>query len=497
MRISFSGGSKAKLKHNTREFISKNVDESRTSDNIIIKDMTVHEAYEELFGEAQRKYNAKQKRKERKIDNYYSHLFGDVPESRQDEIQTNQNRQKSFVECIVQVGDKDSTGFATNPKNAQIAIECLLEYIEGFQERNPYFYVFNAIIHCDETTPHLHFDYIPFADNYTKGMERQLSIAKALELMGYGKNVDNAIRDFTQNERKIFREICERHGLEIEKERKSREIRFTPKQMREGISELYSELTEIENSLNTKKSALQQIETSIQEKQSALSEVTAQVNTATKEVYGLQEQKQTLKREIDADINLINSYTPSPTKKVKSSIFGKEKEIEKTTQELQDEKLILTAQAIINNQQKLLQEATRKAELVISSAQDTAQKIISEAENSEIVISAKSEAEKIIQEAELKKSYADDYYTDLVALAEEEAEEYSRQLDKREAHINTLAELSRPTEDYKERMQWLYDMPIRRDEEELSEEVSETEEEFDFYEDAIEIDEPDYYNYEY
>lgn len=255
---------------------------------------------------------------------------------------------------------------------------------------------------------------------------------------------------------------------------------------------MYAELTEAENKLQDKYNALQQIETSIQEKQSELSEVTATLQTTTKAVYGLQEQEQALKKEIDADSQLIRSYTPSPTKIEKKS-FGREREVPKTDAELQNERMILFAQELISHREEILAKANEQAGLVVSSAEETAKQIITEAENSEIVLKAKSEAEKIIQEAELKKFYADEYYTDLMALAEEEAEEYSQQLDEREAHINTLAELSRPTADYNERMQWLYDMPVRHDAEELSEEVDEPEEELDFYEDEFEIEEPDYY----
>lgn len=204
MRISFAGDKKAKIKHNTREFVSANVDKSRIGNNITIVNQTVREAYEHLFGEAQQKYNSKQKRKDRKIDDYYTHLFGNVPESKQDEIQTNRNNQNSFYEYIVQIGDKDSAGVVTNPENAQIVTECLLEYVKDFQERNPNLYMFNAVLHLDETTPHLHIDVIPFSDDYKKGMEKQLSIAKAFEAMGYDKNCDNASRDFTINERKIW-----------------------------------------------------------------------------------------------------------------------------------------------------------------------------------------------------------------------------------------------------------------------------------------------------
>lgn len=502
MRISFAGGKKAKIRHNTREFVSANVDKSRIKDNIVIINQTVPEAYEHVFGEPQRKYNDKQKRKDRKIDNYYTHLFGNVPEKRQDEIQTNDNKQRSFYEYIVQIGDKDSAGILTNPKNAQIVTECLQEYAEGFQERNPNLYVFSAIIHLDEHTPHFHLDFIPFAEGYKKGMERQLSIAKAFEAMGYDKNCDNAIRDFVINERKIVLEICERHGLEIEPESKGRGISFTPKQMREGISDLYSELTEVEKILQEKKTSLQETEKTLQEKQSALSEVTATVQTATAMVNALQEQEQELQKKVDEAVELVKSYTPSPTKIEKKS-FKREKEVKKTVEELQNEKMIMTAQELLAQREKILSGATEEARLVVSSAEVTAQKIISEAENSEIVLRAKATAEQIIQnansilqKAEITKTSADDYYKERKAIADEEAEERSRQLDEREAHINALAELSKPTAEYGERMEWLYGMPIRPVEEELKKDPKEKEQEKDleFYEN--EIEEPDYY-YDY
>ncbi|MDE6835285.1 MAG: plasmid recombination protein [Ruminococcus sp.] len=493
MRISFCGGKKAKIRHNTRAFVSANVDKSRIKNNIIIINQTVPEAYEYVFGEARRQYSDKQKRKDRKIDNYYKHLFGNVSEKRQDEIQTNNNKQHSFYEYVVQIGDKDSAGILTNPENAQIVTECLQEYIENFQERNPNLYVFNAIIHLDETTPHLHLDFIPFSDDYKKGMSRQLSIAKALEAIGYDKNSDNAIRDFNANERKILREISEQHGLEIEKEEKSREVTFTPQQMRDGISEQYAELKKVEKILQEKKSSLQETEKSLQEKQSTLSEVTTTVTA-------LQEREQKLQKTIDEDVEFIKSYTPSPTKKVKD-FLGREKEVAKTVDELKDEKRIMTARELLAQREKIILQAKEEARLIVSSAETTAQKIISEAENSEPVLRAKAEAEQVIQsanavlhEAEITRESADDYYKDRVALADEEAEERSRQLDEREAHINALSELSRPTSEYEERMQWLYGMSVRHKAEDLAEEVeNELEEDLELDEEEIEVEVPDYY----
>ena len=40
--------------------------------------------------------------------------------------------------------------------------------MNGFAERNPNLKVFNAIMHLDEETPHLH-DYVPFSTGNKRG----------------------------------------------------------------------------------------------------------------------------------------------------------------------------------------------------------------------------------------------------------------------------------------------------------------------------------------
>lgn len=165
--------------------------------------------------------------------------------------------------------------------------------------------------------------------------------------------------------------------------------------------------------------------------------------------------------------------------------------------------MILFAQKIISQENEIIAKANKQARLIVSSAEATAQEIISKAENSKPVLRAKAEAEQVIQsanailhKAKITKESADDYFKDRVALADEESEERSRQLDEREAHITALAELSKPTAEYEERMAWLYDMPIRHMGEELTEEIDEPEEELDF--DEVKIEEPDnYYDYEF
>ena len=200
---------KGSISHNNRLFVPKNVDTSRTPDNIIYITKPIAEAYSELFGKAVEEYNSRQKRSDRMIKNgYYEHLFNRSPCNT---VAESANGQKSFYEDVVQIGTKDDTGIKS--ADAETAKQCLDEYMKGFQERNPNFRVFNAVMHLDEATPHLHIDYIPIG-HYSRSVPVQNGLAQALKEMGYGNGID-AISRWRQAERGILKEICISHGLEI------------------------------------------------------------------------------------------------------------------------------------------------------------------------------------------------------------------------------------------------------------------------------------------
>ena len=63
---------KGSLTHNNRKFNAKNVDDTRTKDNIVFVQEPIEEAYEHLFGAAVERYNARQKRADRKINTSYA-----------------------------------------------------------------------------------------------------------------------------------------------------------------------------------------------------------------------------------------------------------------------------------------------------------------------------------------------------------------------------------------------------------------------------------------
>lgn len=208
--ISFPKG-RGHLTHNNQEFISKNVVSERTSWNRIYQMESLEDAYENCFGEALRKYNAAQKRKDRQKENY------------QKEIEQSGNGEKPFYENIVQIGKKTDTPVVDEKgeltEDAKAAIKVLEQYATIFQERNPNLYLFNCVLHLDEATPHLHIDYIPVAHGYKKGMETRNSLTKALQEMGFAKAVSrkqNETVAWQERERAFLTELCREQGIEIE-----------------------------------------------------------------------------------------------------------------------------------------------------------------------------------------------------------------------------------------------------------------------------------------
>ncbi|MDE6678386.1 MAG: plasmid recombination protein, partial [Ruminococcus sp.] len=214
-RISF-GQDKGSITHNNRNFIANNVDRNRIVDNVTFISRPIGEVYDELFSGAVTRYNARQKRNDRKIHGtYYEHLFHCKPSN---SVITASDKRKSFYEDVVQIGKMEDSGYGT--EDFQLVADCLTEYMNGFQARNPNFHVFNAVLHMDETTPHLHIDYIPIG-HYKRGIGTQNGIAQALKEMGYGEG-KQAIARWREKEVEVLNKICRKHGIEPLPPEKSR-----------------------------------------------------------------------------------------------------------------------------------------------------------------------------------------------------------------------------------------------------------------------------------
>ena len=194
---------KGSVTHNSRSFTAENVDSERTHLNIDYCNEPIKKVYHEMFDDALAKYNAKQKRKDRVIPNYY------------EKIRTGK-QEKPFHEVIFQIGNKEDMSATGN--HAELARTILDEYYQGFQKRNPYLRVFSAHLHMDEATPHLHIDFIPFTTGSKRGLETRVSLKKALLHQGFegqGRD-DNELNRWILSEKKVLAQIMERHGIEWE-----------------------------------------------------------------------------------------------------------------------------------------------------------------------------------------------------------------------------------------------------------------------------------------
>ena len=194
---------KGSVNHNSRKFKAENVDAERSRLNIDYCNESIKKVYHELFDEALERYNAKQTRADRKIENYYEKI-------------RSSKQEKPFHELILQIGDKENMG--AESENGQLAIQVLDEYYRSFQERNPQLRVFSAHLHLDEATPHLHIDFVPFTTGSKRGLDTRVSLKQALAAQGFkgGSRGDTEWSQWVLSEKEQLAAVMERYGIEWE-----------------------------------------------------------------------------------------------------------------------------------------------------------------------------------------------------------------------------------------------------------------------------------------
>lgn len=198
MSISFRVDSGV-IEHNNREIIAANVDPARINDNITYTQIDLRSFYHQLFDEALAGYNDKQNRADRKIPDYYEHI-------------KKSGNAKLFYEVVVQFGDMQECGL--NSENWKTSQTMLNEYMQEFEKRNPNLKVFNAVMHLDESTPHLHIDFVPVSKKNAKGLAVKNSMSGALREQGFSSSnkMKNEWTAWSESERSYMEEILHKHG---------------------------------------------------------------------------------------------------------------------------------------------------------------------------------------------------------------------------------------------------------------------------------------------
>lgn len=248
---------KGSLSHNRRDFIAENVDSSRTPLNIEYCNEDIRAVYHELFDDALARYNEKQTRKDRVIDDYY------------EKIRTGK-QEKLFEELIIQIGNKDDMN-ATS-ENGQLARQILDEYMQSFQQRNPTLRVFSAHLHMDEATPHLHIDFIPFTTGSKRGLETRVSLKKALEALGFagGTKSHTELNQWIESEKQALASIMARHDIEWEQKGTHEEHLSVLDYKKQERSK---EVAALENQIDTLQEQTSVAATALSEKQEQLDDI--------------------------------------------------------------------------------------------------------------------------------------------------------------------------------------------------------------------------------
>ncbi len=266
---------KGSISHNNRKFVAKNVDEKRVKDNVILCCENLKNVYDDLFGAALAEYNAKQKRKDRRIENYLDHI-------------TNGKQEKPFYELVFQIGNKDDTSCGT--PDAEIATNILREYYDDFLKRNPHIRVFNAVIHLDEATPHLHVDFVPFATGQSRGLSTRNPLNKALEQQGFSAktNLETPAKLWTDSEKQQLAEIMLKRGIEWEQLGTHNEhlsvLDFKKQERAKEVKHLENEISNKDLILEWRKEAIERTEQDLDKLGSECMEKRAEVEQLDSEI---------------------------------------------------------------------------------------------------------------------------------------------------------------------------------------------------------------------
>lgn len=177
---------------------NSHIDYSESDKNKYLVQKDIKELYREEFGEALEKYNAKQKRNDRKIDDYYKHIERGKKTALQQEM-------------IIQVGDMNDFNYRADYENAN---EILSEWFKGFEERNPNLKVYNAVIHNDEKTPHMHLNFVPVASGYKRGLEKQVAFDRAIMQQDPTLDKVRPFDDWREKEVKLLEGMLKERGIE-------------------------------------------------------------------------------------------------------------------------------------------------------------------------------------------------------------------------------------------------------------------------------------------
>ena len=265
-----------------------------------------------MFDEALVRYNEKQTRSDRRIDDYYEKIRSGKQE-------------KPFHEIILQIGDKDNMGAKT--ENGRLAAKVLDKYMRDFQRRNPTLRVFSAYLHMDEATPHLHIDFVPYTTGSRRGIDTRVSLKQALSALGFkgGTRRETELNQWVAYEKEQLAAVMLEHGIEWEKK---------------GTHEKHLSVLDFEKKERAKEVA--ELEQSISDGKERLSDIQIQHRKAVQETEQIRQKGEAIRQEV-SELSEISDLLK-----------------EQATTLAEDKKKLLSDNVKLEKQQKKLQQDIEK-----------------------------------------------------------------------------------------------------------------------------------------
>jgi len=145
--------------HNYRKY------DNDQEDIVIIKGSSsivddVKELYKKEFEKSRIEYNEKQIREDRKINDYFTHI-------------SNNAKNDLACEIIIELGDKKYWDTKEDDYKRKMT-NVYQKQVEDLENIVPSFKITSAIIHYDETSPHLHIVGVPIKEGNKNGMSKQV-----------------------------------------------------------------------------------------------------------------------------------------------------------------------------------------------------------------------------------------------------------------------------------------------------------------------------------
>lgn len=303
--VSMSVGRVAIL-HDIRKEISANVDQTLITRNEIFIDKLKKYNYDlkdftnDKFQKFIDEYNSKQSRPERRKTRSYVEMIEEENKKLINKAEDNKKKGiKASVrkpiqlahEYVLQIGNKDtnSTLTADVEKNKQYCREVL----EEIEKKYPHVEVLLATYHADEPqgTPHMHILVQFTGEGYKQGLNKQISISKALELDGFERSnnrgdyaINRWVEDVKDNIMTSKLEWIYGEQREILNDKRSHEdIKFFRKKAKEEAEALSKIKIEVEKKVENRTCDLKEIDEQIKYQEKRLDFYTRKQEEAKKE----------------------------------------------------------------------------------------------------------------------------------------------------------------------------------------------------------------------